>query len=171
MFGGARHFAGSGPGRSRGQHLDAAGSGTRGQPGLGGLAETVEQPRDESEIEVADQRGVPGGEGVEGTVEQPQAGRPRVRLEAEAGERGGDARPSHARAQVTSAPVGDLARILSAGHVAFWTIDGRVAAGMNVNVWDVTDAIQDLVRAGLGGATVDRAALADAAVPLRDLGS
>ncbi|WP_433729170.1 NAD(P)/FAD-dependent oxidoreductase [Actinoplanes sp. CA-051413] len=50
--------------------------------------------------------------------------------------------------------------------VAFWTIGDRVAAGMNVNVWDVNDAIQDLVRAGLAGATVDRAALADPAVPL-----
>jgi 3-phenylpropionate/trans-cinnamate dioxygenase ferredoxin reductase subunit len=50
--------------------------------------------------------------------------------------------------------------------VAFWTVGDRVAAGMNVNVWDVNDAIQDLVRAGLAGATVDRAALADPAVPL-----
>jgi 3-phenylpropionate/trans-cinnamate dioxygenase ferredoxin reductase subunit len=53
--------------------------------------------------------------------------------------------------------------------VAFWTIDGRVAAGMNVNVWDVTDAIQDLVLAGLHGAIADPAGLANSAVPLKDL--
>ncbi len=53
--------------------------------------------------------------------------------------------------------------------VAFWMIGDRVAAGMNVNVWDVTDAIQHLVRAGLAGAVVDRAALADPAAPLTDL--
>ena len=43
------------------------------------------------------------------------------------------------------------------------------AAGMNVNVWDVTDAIQDLIRDGLAGATTDPAALADPAVPLSGL--
>jgi len=32
--------------------------------------------------------------------------------------------------------------------VAFWLSGGRVLAGMNVNVWDVNDAIQALVRAG-----------------------
>jgi hypothetical protein len=53
--------------------------------------------------------------------------------------------------------------------VAFWTIDGRVVAGMNVNVWDVTETIQALVRAGLGGAVTSPAQLADAAVPLTDL--
>ena len=53
--------------------------------------------------------------------------------------------------------------------VAFWVRDGRVLAGMNVNVWDVTDPIQALVRAGYGGATVDLAALADPAVPLGEL--
>jgi 3-phenylpropionate/trans-cinnamate dioxygenase ferredoxin reductase subunit len=61
---------------------------------------------------------------------------------------------------------GDLGR---REFVAFWTIGGRVVAGMNVNVWDVTDAIQDLIRAGLSGATVDRAALKNPAVGLRDL--
>jgi 3-phenylpropionate/trans-cinnamate dioxygenase ferredoxin reductase component len=30
--------------------------------------------------------------------------------------------------------------------IAFWLDDGRVVAGMNVNVWDVTDAIQALIR-------------------------
>jgi 3-phenylpropionate/trans-cinnamate dioxygenase ferredoxin reductase component len=48
--------------------------------------------------------------------------------------------------------------------IAFWLGDGgRVLAGMNVNVWDVTDAIQALVRAGH---PVDRAALADPAAAL-----
>jgi 3-phenylpropionate/trans-cinnamate dioxygenase ferredoxin reductase subunit len=53
--------------------------------------------------------------------------------------------------------------------IAFWIADGRVAAGMNVNVWDVTDAIAALVRAGLAGARVDLARLADPAVPLASL--
>jgi 3-phenylpropionate/trans-cinnamate dioxygenase ferredoxin reductase component len=61
---------------------------------------------------------------------------------------------------------GDLA---AREFIAFWTIDGRVAAGMNVNVWDVTDAIQALIHAGLRGATVDPAALADPDIPLEDL--
>jgi len=47
--------------------------------------------------------------------------------------------------------------------VAFWLSGGRVLAGMNVNVWDVNDAIQDLVR---GGQAVDPAKLADPGVPL-----
>ena len=53
--------------------------------------------------------------------------------------------------------------------IAFWTIGDRVAAGMNVNVWDVTDPIGALIRAGLNGATVDRARLADPGVALTDL--
>jgi NADPH-dependent 2,4-dienoyl-CoA reductase/sulfur reductase-like enzyme len=61
---------------------------------------------------------------------------------------------------------GDLA---AREFIAFWTVDGRVAAGMNVNVWDVTDAIQGLIHAGLRGATVDPAALADPNTPLEDL--
>ncbi len=32
--------------------------------------------------------------------------------------------------------------------VAFWLRSGVVVAGMNVNVWDVNDAIQDLIRSG-----------------------
>ena len=50
--------------------------------------------------------------------------------------------------------------------VAFWLADGRVLAGMNVNVWDVTDAIQALVRSGQ---PVDRGKLTDADVPLADV--
>jgi 3-phenylpropionate/trans-cinnamate dioxygenase ferredoxin reductase subunit len=53
--------------------------------------------------------------------------------------------------------------------LAFWVKDGRVLAGMNVNVWDSTDAIQKLVRAGYAGKTVDLGKLADPAVPLADL--
>jgi 3-phenylpropionate/trans-cinnamate dioxygenase ferredoxin reductase subunit len=53
--------------------------------------------------------------------------------------------------------------------VVFWTKDGRVLAGMNVNVWDVTDDIQNLVRAGFAGRAVDLDRLADPAVPLADL--
>jgi len=50
--------------------------------------------------------------------------------------------------------------------VAFWVADGRVLAGMNVNVWDVIDDIQALIRSG---ATVDRARLADQDVPIAGL--
>jgi 3-phenylpropionate/trans-cinnamate dioxygenase ferredoxin reductase subunit len=31
-------------------------------------------------------------------------------------------------------------------YIAFWLEDGRITAGMNVNVWDVTDPIQALIR-------------------------
>jgi 3-phenylpropionate/trans-cinnamate dioxygenase ferredoxin reductase subunit len=41
--------------------------------------------------------------------------------------------------------------------IAFWMRDGRVQAGMNVNVWDVTDPIQALIRSK---ATVDPQRLA-----------
>ncbi|SDD15553.1 3-phenylpropionate/trans-cinnamate dioxygenase ferredoxin reductase subunit [Geodermatophilus telluris] len=50
--------------------------------------------------------------------------------------------------------------------VAFWVCGGRVEAGMNVGVWDVTDAIQQLVRSGR---RVDVDRLADPAVPLADV--
>ena len=50
--------------------------------------------------------------------------------------------------------------------IAFWLVDDRVVAGMNVGVWDVTDAIQDLIRARV---TVDDRRLADTDVPLEDL--
>ena len=51
--------------------------------------------------------------------------------------------------------------------IAFWVKDGRVLAGMNVNVWDVTDDIQKLVRAGYGGRAVDLERLADRKVALQ----
>ena len=50
--------------------------------------------------------------------------------------------------------------------LAFWVGDGRVLAGMNVNIWDVNDKIAALVRAGL---PVDPARLADPDVPLEAL--
>jgi 3-phenylpropionate/trans-cinnamate dioxygenase ferredoxin reductase component len=53
--------------------------------------------------------------------------------------------------------------------IAFWVSGGRVLAGMNVNVWDVQDAIQALVRNGFAGKTVDLAKLTDPAVPLTEL--
>jgi 3-phenylpropionate/trans-cinnamate dioxygenase ferredoxin reductase component len=51
-------------------------------------------------------------------------------------------------------------------YMVFWTKDGRVRAGMNVNVWDVQDDIQALIRAGK---PVDLARLADPDVALGDL--
>jgi 3-phenylpropionate/trans-cinnamate dioxygenase ferredoxin reductase subunit len=53
--------------------------------------------------------------------------------------------------------------------LAFWVKGGRVLAGMNVNVWDVTDPIQALVRAGYAGQEVDLDRLADPGVPLDQL--
>ena len=53
--------------------------------------------------------------------------------------------------------------------IAFWLSGGAVVAGMNVNVWDVTDDIQALVRAGYAGTPVDAARLADPGVPLAEV--
>ena len=50
--------------------------------------------------------------------------------------------------------------------IAFWMVGDRVVAGMNVNVWDVTDAIQRLIRERVA---VDDRRLADADVPLEAL--
>jgi 3-phenylpropionate/trans-cinnamate dioxygenase ferredoxin reductase subunit len=52
--------------------------------------------------------------------------------------------------------------------VAFWVRGDRLMAGMNVNVWDVSDPIQELVRSR---ATVDRARLADPDVPIAEVAS
>jgi 3-phenylpropionate/trans-cinnamate dioxygenase ferredoxin reductase subunit len=52
--------------------------------------------------------------------------------------------------------------------IAFWLDGDRVVAGMNVNVWDVTDAIAALVR---DRTPVDDGRLADPAVPLDQLGA
>jgi len=53
--------------------------------------------------------------------------------------------------------------------LVFWTQQGRVLAGMNVNIWDVQDQIEPLVRAGHAGVAVDLDRLADPSVPLTDL--
>jgi 3-phenylpropionate/trans-cinnamate dioxygenase ferredoxin reductase component len=50
--------------------------------------------------------------------------------------------------------------------IAFWLRDGRVLAGMNVNVWDVNDAVQDLVRAAR---PADVSRLADPEVALQEI--
>ncbi|MEV0438460.1 FAD-dependent oxidoreductase [Streptomyces spectabilis] len=50
--------------------------------------------------------------------------------------------------------------------IAFWLREGQVLAGMNVNVWDVTEVIQKLIRAG---ARPDPDALADPSRPLTSL--
>jgi 3-phenylpropionate/trans-cinnamate dioxygenase ferredoxin reductase component len=47
--------------------------------------------------------------------------------------------------------------------LAFWLKDQRVVAGMHANVWDVTEAIQSLIR---NGRPVDPARLADPDIPL-----
>ena len=50
--------------------------------------------------------------------------------------------------------------------IAFWLASGAVVAGMNVNVWDVSDDIQALIRSGK---QVDPARLTDPDVPLTDV--
>jgi NADPH-dependent 2,4-dienoyl-CoA reductase/sulfur reductase-like enzyme len=50
--------------------------------------------------------------------------------------------------------------------IAFWLRGGAVVAGMNVNVWDVSDDIQALIRSGK---QVDPARLTDPDVPLTEV--
>ncbi|MGI5267641.1 NAD(P)/FAD-dependent oxidoreductase [Nonomuraea sp. CA-218870] len=57
---------------------------------------------------------------------------------------------------------GDLA---GREYLAFWLSEGKVVAGMNVNIWDVTDDIKALIRAA---APADRSKLADPSVPLSE---
>ncbi|MFF3454038.1 NAD(P)/FAD-dependent oxidoreductase [Streptomyces sp. NPDC002730] len=72
------------------------------------------------------------------------------------------------------APPGSYDQVVLRGDVgkrefiAFWLKDRRVLAGMNVNVWDVTDPIQQLIRSGT---PVDPEALGDPSVPLTSLNS
>jgi len=54
----------------------------------------------------------------------------------------------------------------SGAFIAFWLRDGRLTAGMNVNVWDVSEPIADLIGSGR---TVDRRRLADPDVDLTEL--
>ncbi|MFE3200533.1 NAD(P)/FAD-dependent oxidoreductase [Embleya sp. NPDC055664] len=64
---------------------------------------------------------------------------------------------------------GEYDRVLFRGDpaggefIAFWLAQGRVLAGMNVNVWDVTEPIGQLVRSGRA---VDPERLADPGIPL-----
>jgi NADPH-dependent 2,4-dienoyl-CoA reductase/sulfur reductase-like enzyme len=53
--------------------------------------------------------------------------------------------------------------------LVFWQKDGRVLAGMNVNIWDVQDDIKALVRAGHADRPVDLVKLADPSTGLADL--
>jgi 3-phenylpropionate/trans-cinnamate dioxygenase ferredoxin reductase subunit len=50
--------------------------------------------------------------------------------------------------------------------IALWLSDGRVQAGMNVNVWGVIDALKALIRSGR---PVDPGALADPGTPLDEI--
>ncbi|HEY5230690.1 MAG TPA: FAD-dependent oxidoreductase, partial [Galbitalea sp.] len=52
--------------------------------------------------------------------------------------------------------------------VAFWVADGIVVAGMNLNVWDVNETVQKLIRSGK---VVDLAKLTDTSVDLETLAS
>jgi 3-phenylpropionate/trans-cinnamate dioxygenase ferredoxin reductase component len=54
----------------------------------------------------------------------------------------------------------------SGEFVAFWLRGDTLVAGMNVNIWDVSDAIQAHVH---DRATVDRARLADSDVPIEEV--
>lgn len=69
---------------------------------------------------------------------------------------------------------GDADRLVVRGDpatrefIAFWLAGDRVVAGMNVNVWDVVDDIQRLIRAA---GPVDASALADPDVPLERIGA
>ncbi|WP_314172406.1 NAD(P)/FAD-dependent oxidoreductase [Streptomyces winkii] len=71
------------------------------------------------------------------------------------------------------APPGTYDQVVCRGDVAkrefiaFWLRENRVLAGLNVNVWDVTGAVQDLIRSGT---PVEPEALADPGVPLAELG-
>ncbi|NBM18646.1 FAD-dependent oxidoreductase [Streptomyces sp. GC420] len=70
------------------------------------------------------------------------------------------------------APPGSYDQVLVRGDtgkrrfIAFWLKEGRVLAGMNVNVWDVVEHIQNLIRSGT---VVDQEALSDPSVPLESL--
>ncbi|MFE5485252.1 NAD(P)/FAD-dependent oxidoreductase [Streptomyces sp. NPDC056527] len=70
------------------------------------------------------------------------------------------------------APPGSYDQVVLRGDVgkrqfiAFWLKDRKVLAGMNVNVWDVTEPIQRLIRAQ---SPVDTEALGDPSVPLESL--
>ncbi|MGO3148333.1 MAG: NAD(P)/FAD-dependent oxidoreductase [Leucobacter sp.] len=58
---------------------------------------------------------------------------------------------------------GDL---LKHEYIAFWVLEGSVVAGMNVNVWDVNETVQKLIRST---GKIDEAKLVDLNVALEDL--
>ena len=70
------------------------------------------------------------------------------------------------------APLTVGARVVYRGDVdarefiAFWIADDRVVAGMNVNVWDVNDQVQRIIRKG---PDVELAQLTDPSVPLGEI--
>ena len=58
---------------------------------------------------------------------------------------------------------GDLA---AREFIAFWLHDGHLVAGMNVNMWEVTEPIRQLIEFG---GQVDATRLSDLDVPLTEL--
>ncbi|MEO3751225.1 FAD-dependent oxidoreductase [Streptomyces sp. B6B3] len=70
------------------------------------------------------------------------------------------------------APPGTYDQVVYRGDVtkrsfiAFWLRERRILAGLNMNVWDVTDSIQERIRSGV---PVDLEGLADPDVPLENL--
>lgn len=58
---------------------------------------------------------------------------------------------------------GDLAKH---EFIAFWVLEGRVVSGMNVNIWDVQDAIKALISSRR---IVDTVKLADPQTPLEEI--
>ncbi|UNO42118.1 FAD-dependent oxidoreductase [Streptomyces sp. MST-110588] len=70
------------------------------------------------------------------------------------------------------APPGSYDQVVCRGDVgkrefiSFWLGDGRLLAAMNVNVWDVTETLQNLIRSGR---PLDPERLADPEVPLDSL--
>lgn len=54
----------------------------------------------------------------------------------------------------------------SGEFIAFWLRNGRVVAGMNVNVWDVQDGIQELIRSAR---PIETARLSDPDIPLDEV--
>ncbi|MFE3876343.1 NAD(P)/FAD-dependent oxidoreductase, partial [Kitasatospora sp. NPDC059146] len=50
--------------------------------------------------------------------------------------------------------------------IAFWLKDGRVLAGMNMNIWDVTDPIRNLI---VSKRVVNADRLANPNIPLSEV--
>ena len=50
--------------------------------------------------------------------------------------------------------------------IAFWVAEGRVVEGMNVNIWDVNDQVQELIRSRR---EVDVERLVDPAIALSEV--